>query len=184
MPPSSFHTGTPSDCPIKSQQATSNDASADCDTSPGRSYSARWIFQASRSTSNGSVPMTCRGASSSRHAISVSVRLTILTSLIPTRPESLSSSRNTSSRQGVPTTIDRAETIFMSRTQSGAVSVRQVHQVRLGTSGSRNLQCSSSSFVFLCSLQETQLRTGTPNQRTLKKKTSIRFRGPDVPRRT
>ncbi len=80
--------------------------------SPGRSYSARWMFHARRSTSNGSLPMTCRGASSSRHATSVSVRLTMRTSLTPTRPVSVSSSRNTSSRHGVPTTVGRAAVIF------------------------------------------------------------------------
>ena len=48
-PPSSFHTGTPSAWPIRSQQATSKAASADWLTSSGRAYSARWTFHASRS---------------------------------------------------------------------------------------------------------------------------------------
>src|SRR5262249_40168336 len=64
--------------------------------------------QASRSTSNGSAPMTYRGASSRMQATSVSVLLTIRTSLRPTMPDSVTSSRNVSSRHGVPTTVIRA----------------------------------------------------------------------------
>src|SRR6266511_610314 len=60
-PPSSRHTGTPRACPIRSQQAMSNTDRADAATSPTRPYSARWTFQANRSTSNGSAPTTYRG---------------------------------------------------------------------------------------------------------------------------
>src|SRR5262245_34086133 len=114
-PPNSFQTGTPSDCPIKSQHATSNAASADCVTSPSRPYSPRCTFHASRSTSNGSDPITYRGASSSMHATSVSVLLTIRTSPTPVNPVSVVNSRNTSSRHGAPTTVIRASRIFTRR---------------------------------------------------------------------
>ena len=57
--------------------------------------------------------MTYRGASSPMHATSVSVLLTMRTSLTPVRPSSVVSSRNTSSRQGVPTTVTRRSTIFI-----------------------------------------------------------------------
>src|SRR5437899_3833445 len=42
----------------------------------------------------------------------VSVLFTIRTSLTPTRPSSVVSSRNSSSRQGVPTIVVRASRIF------------------------------------------------------------------------
>src|SRR3989442_15681527 len=57
--------------------------------------------------------MTYLGASSPMHATSVSVLLTIRTSPTPVRPSSVESSRNVSSRHGVPTTVVRASTIFI-----------------------------------------------------------------------
>src|SRR4051812_9383878 len=46
------------------------------------------------------------------HATSVSVLLTMRTSLRPTSPVSVASSRNTSSRHGVPTTVVRMSRIL------------------------------------------------------------------------
>src|SRR5215211_1479257 len=121
-PPSSFQIGTPSAWPTRSQQATSKAASADMATSPGRPYSATWMFHASRSTSKGSLPTTYRGASSWMQARSVSVLLTMRTSPSPTRPLSVSSSRKVSSRHGVPTTVVCRSMIFMAASWSSAVA--------------------------------------------------------------
>ena len=98
---------------MMSQLATSNAASADWEISSGRPYSACRMFHASRSTSNGSLPMTYLGASSSIHATSVLVLFTIRISPTPVRPESVMSSTNASSRHGAPTIVTRTSVIFI-----------------------------------------------------------------------
>src|SRR3954468_7902759 len=70
------------------------------------------MFQARRSTSNGSLPRRYRGASSWMQATSVSVLFTIRTSLTPVNPLSVSASKNTSSRHGVPTIVVRMSRIL------------------------------------------------------------------------
>src|SRR3954451_14981416 len=70
------------------------------------------MFQARRATSNGSLPRRYRGASSWMQATSVSVLFTIRTSLTPVNPLSVSASKNTSSRHGVPTIVVRMSRIL------------------------------------------------------------------------
>src|SRR3954452_12676882 len=105
------------------------------------------MLQARRSTSIGSLPRKYRGASSWMQATSVWVLFTIRTSLTPVNPLSVSASKNTSSRHGVPTIVVRMSRIltrppfgvvYYARDDAGSLLYRYSLRAGGGNAGRRH----------------------------------------------